>query len=44
MKSFEETKRDPFLTEAVYQEQIDYWPRSNFFKPSVLAKLADPQP
>jgi len=41
MSEFEAKKRDWFLTEAVYQEQMDYWPRSNFFKPSVIEKLND---
>lgn len=42
MSEFEAKKRDWYLTEAVYQEQMDYWPESNFFKASVIAKINDP--
>ena len=42
MSEFEANKRDWFLTEAVYQEQMDYWPKSNFFDAEVIAMINNP--
>jgi hypothetical protein len=42
MKTFEETKRDLFLTQEIFEKQMDYWPRSNFNKQTIIEKIHTP--